>query len=74
MVRKVDKRQGKGLTVGAGRIPDKDIKTIHFVGIGGSGMSSLAELALSQGMEVSGSDISDSRVTRGLTGKGIIVY
>ena len=70
----MDKTQGKGLTVGTGRIPDKDIETIHFVGIGGSGMSSLAELALSQGMEISGSDVSESRVTRSLTEKGIIVY
>jgi len=60
--------------VRAGRIPEKDIGIIHFVGIGGSGMSALAELALSQGMEVSGSDISESRITRRLAGKGMTVY
>ncbi len=63
-----------GLTVPAGKIPDKEIGIIHFVGIGGSGMSSLAEMALGQGMSVSGSDISASRVTRRLAGKGIIVH
>ena len=63
-----------GLTVPAGRISEKDIKIIHFVGIGGSGMSSLAELALCQGMLVSGSDISASRITGRLAGKGITVH
>ena len=34
----------------------KDIKRVHLVGIGGSGMTPLAEIAMQQGMQVSGSD------------------
>ena len=37
-------------------------KKIHFIGIGGSGMSGLARIALSDGIEVSGSDAKDSSV------------
>lgn len=43
-------------------------KHIHFVGIGGIGMSGIAELLLNLGYEVSGSDIKDSAVTKRLTG------
>lgn len=39
---------------------------IHFVGIGGIGMSGIAELLLNLGYQVSGSDIADSDVTRRL--------
>jgi len=45
-------------------------KHIHFVGIGGIGMSGIAELLLNLGYEVSGSDIRDSAVTKRLTGLG----
>ncbi|MFZ7110553.1 MAG: UDP-N-acetylmuramate--L-alanine ligase [Desulfatiglandales bacterium] len=45
-------------------------KHIHFVGIGGIGMSGIAELLLNLGYEVSGSDISDSTVVRRLAGLG----
>lgn len=43
---------------------------IHFVGIGGSGMAGLAELALAEGFEVQGSDLKASDGTRRLTGLG----
>mgnify|MGYP003956641485 FL=1 len=36
---------------------DKTKKTIHFIGIGGIGMSGIAELMLNQGYRVQGSDI-----------------
>lgn len=36
-------------------------KRVHFIGIGGIGMSALAEILLANGYEVSGSDLSDSR-------------
>ena len=36
------------------------VKRIHFVGIGGSGMSGIAEVLANQGFEVSGSDLSES--------------
>lgn len=40
----------------------KDIKKIHFVGIGGAGMSPLAKVLVELGYEVSGSDRTDSDV------------
>ena len=46
------------------------ITSIHFVGIGGSGMSGIAEVLLNLGYSISGSDIQDSPVTRRLAGLG----
>ena len=43
----------------------------HFVGIGGAGMSAIAELLHRQGMRVSGSDASDSPMLRRLAGLGV---
>lgn len=45
-------------------------KHIHFVGIGGIGMSGIAELLLNLGYTVSGSDLRDSSVTRRLADLG----
>jgi UDP-N-acetylmuramate--alanine ligase len=42
------------------------IRRIHFVGIGGTGMSGIAEILLNLGYEVSGSDLKPSAVTRRL--------
>lgn len=50
------------------------VKHIHFVGIGGIGMSGIAELLLNLGYQVSGSDIRESRVTRRLAGLGGRIY
>ncbi|MDO8934245.1 MAG: UDP-N-acetylmuramate--L-alanine ligase [Rhodocyclaceae bacterium] len=47
------------------------VKRIHFVGIGGSGMSGIAEVLANQGFEVSGSDLAESATTRRLAGLGI---
>ena len=52
----------------------KNIHRVHFVGIGGIGMSGLAEILLSQGFEVSGSDRTLSEITEHLAGLGIKVY
>ncbi len=41
---------------------------IHFVGIGGVGMSGIAEVLLDLGHQVSGSDIYESEMTRRLVG------
>ena len=41
-------------------------KRIHFIGIGGSGMSGIAEVLINQGFEVTGSDIGHSRATEHL--------
>jgi len=49
------------------------IKRIHFVGIGGAGMSAIAEVLASQGYVVSGSDLADNATTRRLAGLGIKV-
>ncbi|OGU61212.1 MAG: UDP-N-acetylmuramate--L-alanine ligase [Ignavibacteria bacterium RBG_13_36_8] len=50
------------------------IKKVHFVGIGGIGMSGLAEILLSQNFEISGSDMALSEITESLRGKGIKIY
>ena len=50
------------------------IKHIHFVGIGGAGMSAIAEILHNLNYRVSGSDQSDSSVTRRLAELGITVY
>lgn len=49
-------------------------KKIHFIGIGGSGMSGLARIALSDGISVSGSDSKESSVLSALTALGAKVY
>jgi UDP-N-acetylmuramate--alanine ligase len=46
------------------------VKRIHFVGIGGSGMSGIAEVLLNLGYKVSGSDLAASAVTERLAGLG----
>ena len=50
------------------------IKHIHFVGIGGAGMSAIAEILHHQGYRVSGSDQNDSSVTRRLADLGVEVH
>ncbi len=50
------------------------IKHIHFIGIGGSGMSAIAEVLHSLGYKVSGSDIAASAAVRRLGELGIHVY
>jgi UDP-N-acetylmuramate--alanine ligase len=47
---------------------------IHFVGIGGIGMSGIAELLLNLGYKVSGSDTSSSDITRRLESLGGIIF
>jgi UDP-N-acetylmuramate--alanine ligase len=49
-------------------------KRIHFIGIGGSGMSGLARIALADGIEVSGSDSKESSVLTALSALGAKVY
>ncbi len=46
------------------------VRSIHFVGIGGSGMSGIAEVLLNLGYQVSGSDLAENAVTRRLAGLG----
>ena len=49
------------------------VRHIHFVGVGGAGMSGIAEVLHNLGYEVSGSDLKDSAVTRHLKGLGVKV-
>src|SRR5512141_1871448 len=50
------------------------IQRIHFVGIGGIGMSGIAEVLLNLGYKVSGSDVRRSRVTLRLASLGAIIF
>ena len=50
------------------------IRHIHFVGIGGAGMSGIAEVLLNLGYRISGSDLSDSATLRRLAGLGIQTF
>ena len=50
------------------------IKKLHFVGIGGVGMSAIAEVMLDKGYEISGSDLSESAVVKHLKAKGATIY
>ena len=51
-------------------LPELIGKRVHFIGIGGAGMSGLARIALSHGIKVSGSDAKDSNVVAALTALG----
>lgn len=48
--------------------------TLHFIGIGGVGMSGIASVAVAQGMRVSGSDMKESRYTKRLAEEGVQVH
>ena len=52
----------------------KALGTIHFVGIGGIGMSGIAEVMANLGFQVQGSDIAEGYVVEGLREKGITVH
>jgi len=49
-------------------------KRIHFVGIGGIGMSGIAEVLLNLGFDVSGSDLRESDITDGLQERGATIF
>ena len=49
-------------------------KHIHFVGIGGIGMSGMAELLLNHGFQITGSDINKSERTVHLSSIGINIF
>lgn len=52
---------------------NRNIGRLHFIGIGGIGMSGIAEILVRQGFTVSGSDLSTSEVTRHLESLGVTV-
>ena len=51
----------------------ENIKNIHFVGIGGSGMCPLAEILLSKGYNITGSDCNESDTLDRIRSYGITV-
>ena len=52
----------------------KNLKRIHFIGIGGSGMYGIAEVLLNLGCTVSGSDLIQSTITKRLKSLGVKIY
>lgn len=54
--------------------PMRRIRRIHFVGVGGAGMNGIAEVVANQGFDVSGSDLSESEVTRHLQKLGVKIF
>ncbi len=52
----------------------RNVKNLHFVGIGGAGMSGIAEVFHNLGYQVSGSDIADSAMVKHLKAEGINVF
>jgi len=53
--------------------PMRRIQRVHFVGVGGAGMSGIAEVLVNQGFAVSGSDLVESATTRRLRNLGVTV-
>ena len=50
------------------------VRRIHMIGVGGTGMSGIAEVLVNLGYEVAGSDLRDSPVTERLRNKGVEVF
>ena len=51
----------------------RDIGPVHFVGIGGIGMSGIAEVLVNLGYSVTGSDVAENANVKRLRGKGVSV-
>jgi len=51
----------------------RKVKKVHFVGIGGIGMSGIAELLINLDFQVSGSDLTDSELIQNLKSKGAVI-
>lgn len=52
----------------------RSVERIHFIGIGGIGMSGIAEILLNQGFNVSGSDINSTEITQNLESLGAKIF
>ena len=50
------------------------VKKVHFVGIGGIGMSGIAELLINLGFEVTGSDMKTTNITENLQKHGAVIH
>ena len=57
----------------ATRLP-LNLGSIHFIGIGGIGMSGIAEVLLNLGYSVQGSDIKSTKITKRLSSLGVNIY
>lgn len=67
--------QAAGANMPAFDVPGmRRIRRIHFIGIGGAGMSGIAEVLFNQGYEISGSDLKESTTTLRLQEMGIKVF
>ena len=55
-------------------IHNRQYSHVHFIGIGGISMSGLAEILLTEGYNVSGSDMKDSAILKKLSGKGAKIF
>lgn len=62
------------MNVGSQTFARKRINQVHFIGIGGSGMSGIAEVVAELGYQVSGSDLAENMMTRRLQNKGATVF
>ncbi len=52
----------------------KNLRSLHFIGIGGVGMSALAEVLLSKGYQITGSDLRENELIHELRTKGVKIY
>ena len=52
----------------------RSLEHIYFIGIGGYGMSALAQVLLNSGLQVSGADLKESEITNHLVNQGARVY
>jgi UDP-N-acetylmuramate--alanine ligase len=55
-------------------VPAEDLGRVHFIGIGGAGMSGIARIMLARGLPVSGSDAKDSVTLAALRALGAVVH
>src|SRR4051812_14155041 len=55
-------------------VPAEALGAVHFIGIGGAGMSGIAHILLARGLRVSGSDAKDSRTLTALRALGATVH
>ena len=55
-------------------LPAEQLGRVHFIGIGGAGLSAIARVMLARGIEVSGSDGADSSMVAALREEGATVY
>ena len=63
-----------GLVTPVDPVPVDELGRVHFIGIGGAGMSGIARILLARGVPVSGSDAAGSAMLTELAGLGARVH